>query len=174
MGGAPILQVPFARSSAAVVGQPGAPAANPFLKTAADVVGSLLRLIRNQRLDIARHGALEAVRTLQISNNSLPEPDCLVYRNNTSHAQILRAKFERTGGGIPPGGDNLLVLLPRYQLGDPAAVRRPLAGWPLDHMHDVTLIVRPSSAVYAYMSMAGPTGWLYFSVLDPDDPYLVR
>lgn len=176
----PLLQVPeLRRTGAAVSQQPSRPkpAASLLDQLATTISHSVLRLTANQRLDLTRYMVLANVQVRQIWAANQPETVARIYVNNSKLAQLLRFKFERTGGGAPPLGDPLLFLMAEFDdpaLWVPAGPKRPLKGWPFDHLDERVILIRPGEKVYAAMNMWGPTGWLHFSLLDSNDPNLVR
>jgi hypothetical protein len=174
----PVRDAPGVVHDGAAVGRQPSPVAVSLVeRLLQQIVGAALRLTANQRLSVSRDVLLASVRATRVTSNTA----ALIHTNNGKDLQVLRFKFERISGGIPPLSDSRLFLT--SSLNDPttwvpAGPRRPIVGWPLDNMDERLILLRPGENVF-YCSggsagAVGPGGWLYWSLLDSNDPSLVR
>lgn len=111
-------------------------------------------------------GNLKTLRQFDIPVILTPQtrPAATMFTNNGKHPVVLYAKFQRTNNPAWPLGDPYVFLCTKWP-GDglgAAAPQRPVNGWPLGHGEEVNLVVGPGETVYCFVSVVGPTGFIWF------------
>lgn len=130
------------------------------------LVNAAIRLVHLAEEQSPTPGGWDSTQRFAVASaTSLPQA-CQVYVNTSDHPVIFHGRWLQIA---TPWADAPFVLSNVWIPSILGATFFPynIAGWPLWHRDEISIVIKPRESVYANQMIFAPSGWLYWRVEVP-------